>query len=134
MDYQDTYQPIMQESTSKQTPNNMATASLVLGILALVTFCCYYTAPIFGGLSILFAILSRPEGRFSRPAKTGIILSVIALVLLLALWAVLIFILMSDIGNETIQNMPAVMPIPEVTEGLDNILTAVWRIPMGGVR
>ncbi len=65
----------------KQPPNAMATASLVMGILALVTFCCCYGGMIFGGLGILFALLSRGDRPLEGQAKTGMILSIIGLAL-----------------------------------------------------
>lgn len=128
-------QPAAPEATRKQPPNNMATASLVLGIIALVTFCCYYTVLPLGGLSILFAILSRPDGKFTGQAKAGMILSVIAIALAVVFWVVFITYIMGQVTDTAVQNMPMIPPsIPDVTEGLDNVLTAFWRLPIGGVR
>jgi len=40
-----------------------ATASMIMGILSLVTMCMILPALVFGGLSILFAILSTRKGQ-----------------------------------------------------------------------
>lgn len=72
----------------KQGPNGMATASLVCGILAVLTSCCCYGALIFGGLSVLFAVLSRPSGRMSWLAIAGMVLSAVGIVLMVILFFV----------------------------------------------
>lgn len=134
MDYQDMHTEGYSGTTFKQPPNNMATASLVLGIIALITSCCYYTALPLSGLSILFGLLSRPEGKFSTPAKAGMILSAIALVMLVLSW-VLLFAWFADlVGGPAVRNMPVVPSLPEMTPGLDNILTVFWGISTGGAR
>lgn len=140
MDYQDIHaeeseviQPVNPETTTKQPPNNMATASLVLGIIALVTFCCYYTVLPLGGLSILFGLLSRPEGKFSTSAKAGMIMSVIALVLTVIFWVVLFVWLDANLADQAVRNMPVIPSIPDVVPGTDNVLTFYWQAA-GGVR
>lgn len=127
-------QDIRPETTSKQPPNNMATASLVLGILALVTFCCYYTVLPLGGLSILFGLLSRPEGRLTAAAKAGMIMAVIAMVLMVLFWVLLFFWLDGYMAGPAVRNMPVTPSLPDMTPGMDNVLTALWQIPAGGVR
>lgn len=125
----------------KQPPNAMATASLVMGILALVTCCCCYGGMIFGGLGILFALLSRGDGPLEGQAKTGMILSVIGLILgVLTLAAIFGFGLLGASVEGVypeVQEMPVVpdMPMPTLEEVLpDNFLTVLNRIKMGGVR
>lgn len=66
--------------------NGFSLLSLICGILGIVTFCCIYSALVFGALAILFGLLSR--GRAKHPcgqAKTGIRIGIIALVLTAAL-------------------------------------------------
>lgn len=126
--------PVNPETTHKQPPNNMATASLVLGIIALVTFCCYYTVLPFGGLSILFGLLSRPEGKFTGTAKAGMIMSSIAIVLMVLFWVAMIIFVLQEITDTAIQNMPMIPPVPDVTTGFDNILTGLPRFLAGGGR
>jgi hypothetical protein len=79
--------------------NNMALASLVMGILGIITSCCCYGGLIFGSLGILFALLSKTEDRFEGYAKAGLITSSIAFVLVVLV--VIIFIgavAISDLG------------------------------------
>ncbi len=117
----------------KQSPNNMATASLVMGILAVVTCCCYYSGFIFGGLGILFSLLSRTEEPMRGQAKAGLGLSIAGLVLVVVFWGIIIALGVygqGHFGDSPIKNLPA---IPEMTQpGLDNILTIFRRLPMGG--
>ena len=130
--YQDEQMSRPIPSEAKQSPNSMATASLVMGILSLVTCCCYYGTFIFGGLGILFALLSRTEERMCSQAKTGLALSIAGLVLVFVLWGGLLVLGRSvgNTGSGPIQNLPA---IPEVTSpGPDNILTILRFLPMGG--
>ncbi|MEY8353828.1 DUF4190 domain-containing protein [Lachnospiraceae bacterium 54-53] len=80
------------QQPKKLPQSNMALASLVMGIIAIVTSCCCYGGLIFGSLGIIFALLSRTEDRFEGYAKAGIITSVIALVLVvLVVFAFFIF-------------------------------------------
>lgn len=79
--YQTQYQsgrPVYQEK------NNMATASLVMGILSVCSICCCLLFGIvFGALGIIFAIMSKKEGRMDGKmdgqAKAGLILSIIGI-------------------------------------------------------
>lgn len=81
MDYQPTSQYEDKHSSG------FATASLVLGIISIATFCCIYTAILCGALSILFALLSRGGSRtFSGNAKIGLILGIISLSLCAAIY------------------------------------------------
>lgn len=117
----------------KQSSDNMATASLVMGILALVTCCCYYAGFIFCGLGILFALLSRTEAPMAGRAKAGLTLSIIGLALAAVLWGGLLILGLSDwgdFGSGPIQNLPVVPDIPQPS--LDNILTVFRRLPIGG--
>lgn len=57
--------------------NGMSTASLVLGIIAMVLCCCFYFSIPLGALGIIFAILSKGSSRqMSGRAKTGLGLSI----------------------------------------------------------
>lgn len=140
MDYQMEDNRYQEDQTSgptpsepKQSPNNMATASLVMGILALVSCCCYYGGLVFGGLGILFALLSRTEKKMYGRAKAGLVLSVSGLVLMVLLWGGLIFFATAGSfygSGGPFQNLPA---IPEITQPeLDNILTIFRNLPSGG--
>lgn len=117
----------------EQSPDNMATASLVMGILGLVTCCCYYGAFVFGGLGILFALLSRTEEHFRGKAKTGLALSVAGIVLALLYGAGILLLLRSgDAGSASgpIQNLPV---MPDITAPIpDNIVTILGSVLTGG--
>lgn len=63
-------------------PNSMATASLVLGILAIISICCVYGSYLFGGIAITLALLSRGRNnKLSTNALIGTILSIIGMVI-----------------------------------------------------
>ncbi|PNV60286.1 hypothetical protein C0033_19780 [Clostridium sp. chh4-2] len=73
--------------------NNMATASLVMGILSIVLSCCCFIGVMFSSLGLLFACLSRVNETFEGHAKAGLVTSIVGLVLsgiLLIGWFVLI--------------------------------------------
>ncbi|MFA9377727.1 MAG: hypothetical protein ACERKZ_13345 [Lachnotalea sp.] len=62
-------------------PNRMASASLVLGILAIVSICCIYGSYIFGGIAITLALLSRDsKSKLSSNALIGMILSIVGMI------------------------------------------------------
>lgn len=84
------YQPAYQEK------NNMATASLVMGILSLCSICCCMLfGVVFGVLGIIFAIMSKRGDRMDSQAKAGLILSIIgvAVTVLIIIFFVVIEVL-----------------------------------------
>ena len=64
----------------KNKQNNMALASLIMGIIGIVTSCCCFGGLIFGSLGIVFALLSKTQDRFEGNALAGLITSIIGLV------------------------------------------------------
>lgn len=68
-----------QDNYGQSRQSNLSLASLVVGIVGIVTSCCLYGGLIFGSLGILFALLSRTEEKFEKYAKAGLITSSIAL-------------------------------------------------------
>ena len=64
----------------KNKQNNMALASLIMGIIGIVTSCCCFGGLIFGSLGIVFALLSKTQDRFEGNAVAGLITSIIGLV------------------------------------------------------
>ena len=65
----------------------LATASIALGIVSIVTFCCLYAALPCGALAIILGLLSRGgEMTFSTTGKIGIVLGIIGLVLYCTLY------------------------------------------------
>ena len=66
------------ESQAQSTEKSFAIASLVFGILALAGFCTIVLSFLFGGLSILFAILSHRKGKSLSGTSLGGVLSSIS--------------------------------------------------------
>lgn len=63
-------------------PNGMATAALVLGILAVVSICCVYGSYLFGGIAITLGLLSRGKNnKLSSNALIGSILSIVGMII-----------------------------------------------------
>lgn len=82
------------------TSNTFSALALILGILGLVTICCLYTGLIFGGLSIIFGLLSRGNARkCCSQAHAGIILGVIAVIATIALYAYMFASTMNQYGG-----------------------------------
>ena len=82
------YQPYTPQSSPAPSPSGfqgnptMASLSLVMGILALLSVCCMPPALfVFAGLGILFSCLSKGQYARSGPAKAGMAICVSALVL-----------------------------------------------------
>lgn len=73
--------PAQQLHRSNEEPSNgLATAAMVLGILALIGIFAIYPAIILGSLSIILALLSRGQSlKMHGQAKTGVITAVIAI-------------------------------------------------------
>lgn len=69
------------QPTETAPPNNMATASMVLGIISIVCCCCCCAGVILGGLAVMFACLSKVGPTFESKAKTGLITGIIGMVL-----------------------------------------------------
>jgi len=77
----------------KNKQNNMALASLIMGIIGIVTSCCCFGGLIFGSLGIVFALLSKTQDRFEGNAVAGLITSIIGLV-----FTAIVFILIVGSG------------------------------------
>lgn len=86
------YNTVYQQPQQKKQ-NNMALASLIMGIIGIVTSCCCYGGLIFGSLGIVFALLSRTEDHFEGNAIAGMITSIIAMAL-----TVIVIILYAALG------------------------------------
>lgn len=83
--------------------NGFSLLSLICSILGIVTFCCIYSALVFGALAILFGLLSRGSAKHPcSQAKTGIRLGIIALALTAALNIYSYFSMIQQYGS--IQN------------------------------
>ena len=80
VNYQET---AYEEYVPPKKQSSMALASLVMGILGILTSCCCFGGLIFGGLGVIFALLSRfnEKTQFEGYAKAGLITSVIGMAL-----------------------------------------------------
>lgn len=74
---------------SKQS--SMALASLIMGIIGLVTF-CVSGGVVFGSLGILFALLSKTEDKFEGYAMAGLITSAIAVASTVLIGILIVFL------------------------------------------
>jgi hypothetical protein len=84
MDYENQPDPRMSNKAIRamRSQQAFAAASFALGVVAIVCACCIYLSLVCGALSIIFAVLSKnTENTYSRQAKTGILLSVIGIIL-----------------------------------------------------
>ena len=78
----------------KEANPSFATASLVCGILSIVSMIMVFTPYIFGGLGIFFGIMSRGKDcKFSSKTIAGIICSCLGILLITAIIVILIFVL-----------------------------------------
>lgn len=98
-------QPEYQTPPPQSQPNQsfgMATASLILGIVCLITTCCFYICIPLGALSIILAILSRGSTeKISSQGKTGIGLSIGGICLTILLTIAVFFI---QLGSDTFRS------------------------------
>lgn len=56
----------------REQKNNMALASMILGIVSIVSVCCCFFGIIFGGLAVIFAALSRVDKKLTTQAAIGL--------------------------------------------------------------
>ena len=75
----------------KASSNGLSLASLIFGILAVLGSFMMITTPIFSGLAITFAWLSRGDKKMSNQAIAGNILAFIAIAISLILLTILLF-------------------------------------------
>lgn len=105
MDYQnnpDSHQPRQEPFSPYRNKRSagFATASLVLGILSLVTCCCIYSALPFGALAIIFALLSRGgEMTLDSRGMAGLGLGIAGLVLTIVIFIIMFIYTVSFYGG-----------------------------------
>lgn len=61
--------------------NNMALASMIIGILSIVLSCCCYLGMILGSLAVIFAGLSRVDEKMTGQATAGMVTGIIGILL-----------------------------------------------------
>lgn len=97
MDYNHQYQSSNPAYPPRQRTNTFAVASLVMGILAMVTLCTIYLPIILGSLSIIFAILSKGSNKHMPGiSHAGIITAVSGITLSFVTIGATIFILFTN--------------------------------------
>lgn len=80
--YQEEYRQAVNSAYNQpKRQSSMALASLIMGIIGIVTSCCCYGGLILGSLGIIFALLSKVGDTMEGYAKAGLVTSIIALVL-----------------------------------------------------
>lgn len=66
-------EPFMdEEEDDEPAENSMGLASMVAGIVSLLTACCAFSGFFFGGLAVLFAALSRTDDWLNRQGTIGL--------------------------------------------------------------
>lgn len=81
------------EQPQKDPGHGLAIASLVLGILSILSCCCVYLAVILGVVGIVLAIISKSKslaGKMETMATVGMILSILGVVIAVGMiiWSV----------------------------------------------
>lgn len=82
------------DTTIRSEANSLSIASLVLGIISLLSAATMLSVPFFGGLSITIGLLSRGRYKMHSTAIVGIVLSVISFVVSIGTLALVINFLM----------------------------------------
>lgn len=90
----------METPNQNKRSDSMALASLILGIIAIVTSGCIYLAIVCGALGIILALLSRGgEMTFTSKSITGLTLSSIGLILTLLIYTAAFIIVINQFGG-----------------------------------
>jgi hypothetical protein len=95
------YQPDMNHNRYEDKHSSgLATASVVMGTIALATCCCIYSAIVAGALSIIFALLSKGgEMKMDSKGKIGLILGIAGLVITIIIYAVAFTLTIQHYGS-----------------------------------
>ena len=98
MDFQDMAFP--KAPVPDRRSKAMALASVILGIVALVTCCCIYLSIVCGSLGIILALLSKGgELTMDTKGQIGLTLSSVGLGLTLFLYIGLFLVMLSQYGG-----------------------------------
>lgn len=95
------YQQPNQDPSSRGSASNLfATAALVCAILGIVSVCCLYGAFIFGGLAIIFGLLSRGARKKAMgTARTAVLIGTAAVLISVFITAMSFISLISQYGS-----------------------------------
>ncbi|MBR5268012.1 MAG: DUF4190 domain-containing protein [Lachnospiraceae bacterium] len=82
-EFENPYQNQNPYNRAPKKKNGFATAALCSGIFAILNLCCFNfpSCIILGVGAISIAIISKKEAPMTRPAKTAVVLGVIAIIL-----------------------------------------------------
>ena len=123
------YEPESAPNSSVYQGNaTFATLSLVMGILSILSICCFFPMVfVFSGLGILFSCLSKGEHRRPGNAKAGMAICVSCLTIFTALVIfICTFFLVSDKGQSFLQEYYHLITSDNVTEAdLYNLFTNI---------
>ena len=70
---QNQQEPFRRNPAPGNASNGLAVAALICSILSIVSVCCLYGAFVFGGLAIIFALLSRGSRKSCRTGSYRIV-------------------------------------------------------------
>lgn len=119
--YYQSYKPVYTPNPEMQIPDgnkSLATASLVMGILSILSLCCFPPFLfVLAGLAILFACLSKGHGKRLGPAKAGMTMGIIGLSLMTIMSiAVCAFLMTSELGRSFFTDYFNLITSPDTTE------------------
>lgn len=119
-------QPIFyQDANVKPEGNGKAAASLVMGILSLLSFCTCLGGIVFGILAICFALISKLDGKMKGEAKAGLILGIIGFILTLLVWGAFLIYIIAYQEAEVISVTP---DFDQYSPELNNLLTIFSKV------
>lgn len=98
--WQNRQQPRQNQPSKGNASNLFATAALVCAILGIVSVCCLYGAFIFGGLAIIFGLLSRGTRKKAiGTARTAILIGTTAVAISVFITAMSFINVISQYGS-----------------------------------
>lgn len=90
----------------EQKKNNMATASMVVGILSIVLACCCFLGFGLGALAIILARLSKVDYQMEGRATAGMITGIIGIVLGVLSMVLWVSLLNNDVSMGPFSYLP----------------------------
>lgn len=87
-----------EEYVEKPNINGLATAALILGIVAALGFIFVFPPFIFGATAIVLGLLSKTGDQMSMRAKIGICMGALSMILLCLILVSAVHLIMSDPG------------------------------------
>ena len=110
-----------EEYIEKPNKNNLATASLILGVVAALGFIFVFPPFVFGATAIVLGLLSKTGDMMSMRSKIGICMGALSMILLCFVLGSAIHLLMTD------PNL-----LKEFNDNFNDIYQNVYGIPGEG--